>query len=478
MNNVTIKRDASFGIWVFSLYNVLLKASASPARSPCRQPRQPRIAPATREDGLLIVESIQKDTQHVGKHSKLRDDREDRSDKSRGSSKLALPARLWAFSECARRAIAPPSRGLLAKRSSPRLTDARPLARVPSLPGQMSFPSFVLCIMLGPLALSVLFTGLYLLDLDGLQIPSDDSPAWQGPLVRTTVFKVFVFAFSLATMYGGSPAHPRSPYVLALANLNTLASNLLFVFISGAGASALLGLMASGLTVVAAGVGPVFQRLSQPSSPVQWSKHLLITDDLIGEASARNPGKENRRYKLVVGRLMLLGTGAALIDVKFDLVMRCTKITRNSTFVHTYRLPLVRSEMSQLKYGMVMRHVINEDSPLWNQCSYDDLVQDDTNFTITLSGVERTSMQQIFDSRVYTVYDRDVLWDRQFADIVKIDAKGQYVMYQNRLNLLEPPPNAVDATEDAAGEEDARPGQGNSPPASGLLRQRTVSVKQ
>eukprot|EP00850_Spirogloea_muscicola_P015367 SM000117S25487 [mRNA] locus=s117:130149:131941:+ [translate_table: standard] len=376
MNNVTIKRDASFGIWVFSLYNLLLKASASPA---CRQP---------------------------------------------------TPAAL------------------------------------------MSFPSFVLCIMLGPLALSVLFTGLYLLDLDGLQIPSDDSPAWQGPLVRTTVFKVFVFSFSLATMYGGSPVHPRSPYALALANLNTLASNLLFVFISGAGLTAL------GLTVVAAGVGPVFQRLSQPSSPVQWSKHLLITDDLIGEASARNPGKENRNYKLVVGRLMLLGTGAALIDVKFDLVMRRTKITRNSTFVHTSRLPLVRSEMSQLKYGMVMRHVINEDSPLWNQCSYDDLVQDDTNFTITLSGVERTSMQQIFDSRVYTVYDRDVLWDRQFADIVKIDAKGQYVMYQNRLNLLEPPPNAVDATEDAAWEEDVRPAQGNSPRASGLLRQRTASVRQ
>lgn len=56
-----------------------------------------------------------------------------------------------------------------------------------------------------------------------------------------------------------------------------------------------------------------------------------------------------------------------LIECKFELIYRRIILTPGqiSLFVNAVPLKLVRPEVSHLKYGLLMRHVIDEQSPLF-----------------------------------------------------------------------------------------------------------------
>lgn len=125
-------------------------------------------------------------------------------------------------------------------------------------------PYFLLFLLSCPLLLSLFFSLLYLLEPSGLE-PSarshffSDSPLEQrlSEVVGPHVLLTFFYSLSIATAMGGGPMEARSPFCLLVANLETLCAQLIFVFLSGA----------------------VFQRLSQPVSPVRWAKVALIADD-------------------------------------------------------------------------------------------------------------------------------------------------------------------------------------------------------
>lgn len=52
-----------------------------------------------------------------------------------------------------------------------------------------------------------------------------------------------------------------------------------------------------------------------------------------------------------------------------------------------------------LRYGMTVRHVIDENSPLFNHTAQ-SLYDGDASFSLTISGTDRTSMQPVFDMQV------------------------------------------------------------------------------
>jgi len=56
-----------------------------------------------------------------------------------------------------------------------------------------------------------------------------------------------------------------------------------------------------------------------------------------------------------------------LIECKFEVIYRSivTAPGQNSPFVHHIPLQLVRPEVSYLRYGLIVRHVIDESSPLY-----------------------------------------------------------------------------------------------------------------
>lgn len=206
---------------------------------------------------------------------------------------------------------------------------------------RLPLPVFFLIMFSTPLLLSVVFTAFYLWDVDGLSIPEDQE--WGSVIAGETRFKVFVFSLSLCTTFGGSGVEARSPYNLLLANLNTLMAQLIFVFLSGA----------------------VFYRLSQPAEPIRWAKTALITNDKYTE-HAKELGE--KPHKSFIIRVNLADPEEnVLIECKFEVLYRCilTAAGQQSPFITHVPLKLVRPEVSYLKFGLIIRHIIDESSPLY-----------------------------------------------------------------------------------------------------------------
>ncbi|KAG0584587.1 hypothetical protein M758_3G221800 [Ceratodon purpureus] len=218
---------------------------------------------------------------------------------------------------------------------------------------RLPLPFFFLFMFSTPLLLSFLFTAFYLLDVDGLSIPEDlnwgkRSSWWENVYGVTgeTQFKVFIFSLSLCTTFGGTGVEARSPYNLLLANLNTLTAQLVFVFLSGA----------------------VFHRLSQPAEPVRWAQVALITNDQFTEHANKilTPGVKS--HKSFIIRMNLADPAKmVLIECKFEIIYRCilTAEGHHSPFISQVPLKLVRPEVSYLKFGLLIRHIIDESSPLY-----------------------------------------------------------------------------------------------------------------
>lgn len=286
---------------------------------------------------------------------------------------------------------------------------------------RLPLPVFFLIMFSTPLLLSVVFTAFYLLDVDGLSIPEDRDwgrRSWWDHVygfAGETHFKVFIFSLSLCTTFGGTGVEARSPYTLLLANLNTLMAQLIFVFLSGA----------------------VFYRLSQPAEPIRWAKMALITDDKFTE-HAKELGE--KPHKSFIIRVNLADPAKnVLIECKFEVIYRCvlTSTGQQSPFITNIPLKLVRPEVSYLRFGLVIRHIIDESSPLYGM-DFETFKTKDASFTVTVSGTERSSMQPVFSENLYAVADGDVFWDRQYEDQIQIDKHGRTVFSANVLHNLKP----------------------------------------
>lgn len=56
-------------------------------------------------------------------------------------------------------------------------------------------------------------------------------------------------------------------------------------------------------------------------------------------------------------------------------------------------------QVSYLRYGLMVRHIIDQKSPVYGH-TIDTLKQGDASFSLTVMGLERTSMQPVFHLEV------------------------------------------------------------------------------
>lgn len=282
---------------------------------------------------------------------------------------------------------------------------------------------FLIGVFLVPVVLGLLFSLLYSLDIEGLSFDGIMSKDPEDGSIASTrhqcfaLLNVFLYALSLSTTFGGSPVAAVSPFCLLVANVNTLVAQFLFVFLSGA----------------------VFARMSQPSQPIRCSKVAIIrTDDV-----TINQGEySEEKFKVFAIRLVLGGPAPCeLVDVKICLTFRIfIQLPNGSTFCSTQDLDLVRSEVSYLRYGLMVRHVIDKKSPMYGH-TLQSLDEGDASFSLTIMGLERSSMQPIFHLEDYFVCDGDVAWDKDYVDFIHINAKGQRVLDHSKIDNLRPTNN-------------------------------------
>ncbi|CAI5984967.1 unnamed protein product [Closterium sp. NIES-64] len=307
------------------------------------------------------------------------------------------------------------------------------------------------------------------------------------------IFQVLMFSLSLST--GLEPAlAPASPYALVVANVNALVAQLLFVFLSGA----------------------VFARLTHPVDPILCSKIACITPPLqqpqqqqqgvnvlggaaggsgqsppvryppaarslsrsissanfggsaafaasssfpaaAGTAVAGGGGAEGGGFgtggggmgggrgceRMLLVRYVLAGPQPCeLVDVKVELTLKHNTLSCTGRFFRQVdHLKLVRSEDSYQRYGMTVRHLIDESSPLYGR-SRDDLCLVNAQLSLAVVsqaqstdiGMERASMQPVFHVEDYFVADEDVIWNADFEDMVYRDDKNRLLVDHRKIS--------------------------------------------
>ena len=85
----------------------------------------------------------------------------------------------------------------------------------------------------------------------------------------------------------------------------------------------------------------------------------------------------------------------------------------------------------------MVRHVIDKKSPVYGH-TLESLDEGDASFSLTIMGMERSSMQSIFHLEDYFVSDGDVVWDGDYVDFIYINQKGQRVLDHSKIDLLKP----------------------------------------
>ncbi|GJP84301.1 hypothetical protein CLOP_g14362 [Closterium sp. NIES-67] len=220
----------------------------------------------------------------------------------------------------------------------------------------------------------------------------------------------FLFALSLCTTFGGSPLQVLSPSALLLANLLTLLAQLLFVFLSGA----------------------VFARIGRPAETVRCSRFITLATQAVA-----GHGAENKR--ILTARFALVGLNThELVNVKMALSLRRFLASPSGEVRCTlHDLELVKSEQPFLRFGFNMRHIVGEASPL-HGLSLNDLLASDASFSLTISGLERSSLQPIFVVKEYYAFDGEVLWEYEFLDLLRIASDLVPTVDHSRLDVVQP----------------------------------------
>lgn len=240
---------------------------------------------------------------------------------------------------------------------------------------KQDWPVFIASLFAAPAALSAVFGVLYMLDPAGLAL--DDSVVQSAASFgcpASTVGSPGLFTYLNAVMMSMSMStgvdpvmHAVSPFTMLVSQLNGLASQCMFVLLSGA----------------------VFARLSQPSQPVVCAEKALLCN---GAADAR----------VLATRYV---TRHEMVDVRVSATVTRTIRTSNGSWTRTEQpLRLAQSEAAYQSEGMVIQHVVDRSSPLYG-CSEQDLKEQDVVLRCSIVGLDRATMGSVFHVEEYKAKD-------------------------------------------------------------------------
>ncbi|CAI7910589.1 unnamed protein product [Closterium sp. NIES-54] len=125
-----------------------------------------------------------------------------------------------------------------------------------------------------------------------------------------------------------------------------------------------------------------------------------------------------------------------LVDAQVSLTFRCFHmLPSGSVFCSVQDLPVVKGQVPYLQYGMNVRHIVEESSPLWEHTPA-SLQAGDASFALVVSGTDRASMQPVFHIQDYYVHDGEVQWGSEYDDFVSVSHMGERVLDHSRVDAI------------------------------------------
>ena len=182
-----------------------------------------------------------------------------------------------------------------------------------------------------------------------------------------------------------------------------------------------------GLLVTALVTGLVFAKFSISSARIVFSKHIAL-GPMNGVPTLMLRLGNERKSRVVEAQVRLA-------------VVRTEHTREGETFYRMLDLPLARERFPSLARSWTVLHEITPTSPLFG-LTPEDFAQQEFEFTISLLGIDETSLQPVYAAHTY--FDNEVRWGMRPADMLSETSEGDFVVDVRHFDALVATPPAPD----------------------------------
>lgn len=244
---------------------------------------------------------------------------------------------------------------------------------------------FLLCSVYG--GLSLLFALLFMLGGDCIQ------GARPGH-----VLDYFFFSVQTLATIGYGVMHPLGTYANLLVSLEAFCGLLTFSLMTGL----------------------LFAKFSVPNARVLFARQGVL---------GRRDGQRALMFRLANAR------GNDILEARVNLtLLRTEPIEGDPNYRRFTRLKLLVEESPLFVLTFIATHIIDETSPL-HGVSLEEMRAGQYHFTVTLMGLDALISQTVHARHNYSA--QDLAWDRRFADTLRRQPVGIYVLDYTRFHELE-----------------------------------------
>ncbi len=157
----------------------------------------------------------------------------------------------------------------------------------------------------------------------------------------------------------------------------------------------------TGFSFYALMTGLVFSKFSRPTALVTFSERAVVNNDM-----------GDRHFSL----RMINDRGNRIVDAQASMVMmRDDKLPDGSIMRRYYDMSLVRSKVPVMQLSWSLLHLIDEQSPLWNE-THDSLEAKNAEIIVSMSGMDE-SLSSMIHTR-FSYIAGDIFFDRSFAQML------------------------------------------------------------
>ena len=182
----------------------------------------------------------------------------------------------------------------------------------------------------------------------------------------------------------------------------------------------------TGMSLIAVMTGLIFARFSRPRARFLFAGKIAI---------GRHDDKATLMLRLANARQNAVSGATA------KLWLLLTESTAEGRQFRRFReLKLERNETPLFALSWTVFHVIDESSALW-QADAASLERNDAGLTLTITGLDEQSMQDMHARRSYSY--RDIDWNAHYADILTLEGGNRVRLDFNRLSETTPDDQAA-----------------------------------
>lgn len=178
-----------------------------------------------------------------------------------------------------------------------------------------------------------------------------------------------------------------------------------------------------GMIWLAVITGLIFVRFSRPTARIVFSNVVTI---------GKHDGRLNVGFRVANLR------HTSMVEARFRLtVSRDERVAEGEVIRRFYHLKVYPRHMTLFPAALTIRHLIDEQSPLYGE-TVDSLKKCDAFFVASVVSIETVMAASVQSQQDYS-YD-DIRWDERFVDIYEEQAGGRLQVDYGRIHETEPVP--------------------------------------